>query len=223
MHVGEETEFYQILQQAVAQCRPLNMIETGTYLGMGTTSALCLGLSRIPQVKCNFYSIEISPVFYSAALQNLRQKNLLQYVHILNGLSVPRNMLPTKEAIQKTTVDDCIRSGIYADFPENMRAEVYHSETARQDCPEDLLGLCLAACDFRPDILLLDSAGHMGFIEFQYALSKIQGQCLFILDDTRHVKHHNSLHFMSNDKRFQILNNSHERFGFCIARYTPEV
>jgi len=221
MSVGEETEFYRTLEQLIQLVRPLTIIETGTYLGRGSTAAICRGLAKLPEIRCAFYTIEVNARHYGQALANLAEKGHLPRVKPLHGLSLPRALLPSKEAIRMATVDAPAHADIFVDFDEDIRADVYFQETNHADCPDDLLGLCLAACAGRPDILLLDSAGHLGFVEFQYVLSKLKGPCFFALDDTLHVKHYESLLLVRRDPRFQILKESSERFGFCIAKFTP--
>lgn len=223
MHVGEETEFSRAIEQLIVLVRPLTIIETGSYLGLGTTLAICRGLTALPQVRCAFHSIEINVRNYAQALTNLAERGHLPMVQVLNGLSLPRILLPSREAIRRAVVDEPPHGDIFVDFPEDVRADAYFQETNRADCPDDLLDLCLRSCGYRPDILLLDSAGHLGHIEFQYVLAKLRGPCFFALDDTLHVKHYESLLHMRRDPRFQILKESPERFGFCIAKFTPQM
>jgi ADP-heptose:LPS heptosyltransferase len=58
-------------------------------------------------------------------------------------------------------------------------------------------------------------------VEFNYLIERLQGPCYIILDDIRHIKHHRSLKQMGDDLRFTILTVSDEKFGFCIAKFTP--
>ena len=140
----------------------------------------------------------------------------------LYGLSVPRGLLPSKEEIQKKYVDGLKGDNVFVDYPAERRAEAYHNETANTGAPDDLLELCLRNCNYSPDILLLDSAGHLGFIEFQYVWPKLKGTCYIVLDDTKHVKHRESLALMKRERaRFSILVDSAEKFGFCVAKFSP--
>ncbi|MDR1612805.1 MAG: hypothetical protein LBT97_08475 [Planctomycetota bacterium] len=221
MQVGEESEFARSIEQLVRLVRPLTIIETGTYLGVGTTSAICRGLAALPQIRCEFHTIEVNPRHYTAALVNLAERGYLRLVNPLNGLSLPRSLLPSREAIRRYTVDEPPGEDIFVDFPEESRVDIYFRETEHADCPDDLLDICLRSCGCRPDLLLLDSAGHIGFIEFRHVLDKLRGQCFFALDDTMHVKHHESLVFIRRDPRFTILRESADKFGYCIAKFTP--
>ena len=80
----------------------------------------------------------------------------------------------------------------------------------------------MRAWNGKPDFVLLDSAGHMGIIEFDYFLSLVRGPCTLMLDDTRHVKHHPSLQRMKADPRFVIELESPEKFGFVLASFHPK-
>jgi hypothetical protein len=80
----------------------------------------------------------------------------------------------------------------------------------------------LAHFEYQPDFVLLDSAGHLGHLEFVYTTSKLRGRCFIALDDTNHVKHYQSVLDMKQDpKRFRIVAESKEKFGFCIAEFNP--
>ena len=220
-YAGKESKLYSDLQNLVLAVRPFTIIETGTYHATGTTASICGALALLPNLKCSFYSIEVNAANYAIALENLKKNNLLNYVIILNGLSVPRAILPTLEEINQFANGTGFPQGVFADFPENQRAQIYYDETNRADCPDDLLGLCLASCNYQPDIILLDSAGHMGFVEFQYVVNKIKKEMYFVLDDTNHIKHYLSKQHIKQDKRFQIIVDDNDRFGYLIAKFRP--
>jgi ADP-heptose:LPS heptosyltransferase len=168
-----------------------------------------------------FHSIEINPAHFSHAVANLRAAGLDSFVRLFRGLSVPRALLPTMAQIEDKTVRRPEYDDIFVDHQETERARLYFAETNFTDCPDDLLGGALAGFGNRPDFVLLDSGGHMGFVEFQYLVQKLAGPCLIALDDIHHIKHHHSLRFMRHDPRFELLVESQEKFGFCIARFTP--
>ena len=61
----------------------------------------------------------------------------------------------------------------------------------------------------------------MGNIEFNYLLNKISKPCYIGLDDVYHIKHHKSLQQIQSDFRFEVIKISKEKFGFCLAKFTP--
>ena len=110
---------------------------------------------------------------------------------------------------------------LFVDHDESDRAARYYAETDFPGIPDDLLGQCLREFSFRPDFVLLDSAGHMGYVEFRYLLPFIQAPCYLALDDIYHVKHYRSFSQLCQDSRFELIAASEEKFGFCVAKFTP--
>jgi len=221
--VDSSSQFSTAIEKVFRKIRPQRIIETGTYLGEGTTKVIASVIEKIGLVDAKFYSIEINPYNFKKAKWNLTKNRLVKYVSLLNGVSVPSTHLPSKEDIKERTVDSIEYNDIFVDHRENERVEKYFDETNFPGLPEDLLGQCLAEFNYKPDFILLDSGGHMGYIEFNYVLSKLQSDCIIALDDVYHIKHHKSFLFMKQDPRFEIIVESKEKFGFCIAKFTPVI
>jgi glycosyltransferase involved in cell wall biosynthesis/ADP-heptose:LPS heptosyltransferase/predicted O-methyltransferase YrrM/Tfp pilus assembly protein PilF len=221
--IDGESEFARAIRKFFKIHQPRRIVETGTYLGTGTTRVITETLRDLGIRNAIFHSIEINPQHFALAQTNLRAAGLDTFVHLQRGLSVPRALLPTIAQIEEQTVSQPEFSDIFVDHREAQRAKLYYAETNFSGCPDDLLGQILGRFDNRPDFVLLDSGGHMGYVEFQYLIQKLAGPCLIALDDIHHIKHHKSLQVMRRDPRFEILVESQEKFGFCIARFTPPV
>jgi len=219
--IQEGSGFETSLRELVLSIKPRTIIETGTYLGNGTTRIVATALRDAGLVDTTFYSIECNPLHHRQAYCNLDQAGLLPFVKPLLGLSVPRNLLPSVESILDDTVRNVVEDGIFVDHQEQDRAGLYYRETDFPDIPEDLIGACLEQFGSRPDLVLLDSAGHMGSVEFEYVVERLQGECYLVLDDIRHVKHYRSFQMLQKDPRFTVITSSDEKFGFCIARFNP--
>jgi hypothetical protein len=85
---------------------------------------------------------------------------------------------------------------------------------------ENLFGKYVKAMVTKKPLILLDSAGGMGFLEFQSLLKLMAGNDFFlILDDIHHLKHFRSYNIIREDKHFTILDESIEQ-GWVIAKYT---
>lgn len=207
-------EFRQAVKDLILEREPIRVIETGTYHGTGSTRALIDGLEAAGG-DYTLLTIEVNPGHHGIAQMNLAGYSRVQ---LLNGLSIPRRLLPS-DLDTRTMIESLRSSDVYVDHGEAERLQLYRGEVSF-DVPDDLLGKAMASFSGAPDLLLLDSAGHLGFIEFNYALSLLRSPCLIVLDDTRHIKHYKSLQLMKRDPRFEILKESDERFGFCIAEYT---
>jgi hypothetical protein len=72
-----------------------------------------------------------------------------------------------------------------------------------------------------PDFVMLDSAGHLGWIEFQYLMLFLKLPCVLALDDTKHLKHYRTLAFIEKDSRFKVVARGSERFGWVVAEFQP--
>jgi hypothetical protein len=217
--VDTESQFARSVRDVFKRFTPRKIVETGTYLGNGTTMIIAKSLREFGIDDARFISIEINPRNIAKAEQNLSRAGLS--LAIWNGLSVPREMLPTRQQIERDLVNNVLAEDLIVDHEEADRATLYHRETDFPDLPDDLLGLALAEFENRPDFLLLDSGGHMGFVEFEYAISKLRGPCLVALDDIHHVKHFRSFQKITSDLRFTLIAVSEEKFGFCVARFNP--
>lgn len=196
---------------------PKTIIETGLYHGTGSTSLITSLIRDIP-LDADFYSIECNEKNIKIAEYNLSQDGLIDHVEIHSGLSVPHLLIPSIEE----TIED-IRTarkiGMYVDH-EIDDSSFYTKETSNYE-EDDILGKLLKYLSGEVDFLLLDSAGHMGFIEFKYVLPLIKTPCAIALDDIKHLKHYRSLEMIKNDKRFKLIHENDEKFGSAIALFTP--
>jgi len=191
-------KFNRFISAAIGDYGCKKIIETGSYLGQGTTAAIRSAMT--PDALC--YSIEVNPDFHNIAKRN----NEGSGINFLLGLSVPNTMIPVDLTFN---VPDTV---VVDHYPAN-RAEMYRKEVSH-NVPDKLLYQCLEAFDFAPDMVILDSAGHMGFIEFQYLMTHVKGEFILCLDDTNHVKHYETLQCCkAYPDQFTILFETDEKFG----------
>lgn len=218
MKVATDSEFARSLKRVFRERRPARVLETGTHLGTGTTRIIGEAIREAGLGNVQFISIEVNPEYVAQARANAAAAGIP--VDIRHGLSVPRTMLPAAEQVRQEYVEK-VDPAVFVDHPESVRVQTYLAETDFPGVEDDLLGKALRDWDGKPDFLLLDSAGHMGFIEYEYALTQLRGPCAIMLDDTRHVKHHRSVQRMKQDPRFTIEADSPEKFGYVLARFEP--
>ncbi len=218
--VAGESSFGAEIRKLFSKIKPRKIIETGTYLGTGTTTIIAGALKALGIHDAAFYTIEVNPQNYARAKEYFTASNM--NVQALNGLSVPRSMLPDRDQIARRTITDVDYDGIFVDHREQGRVELYYGETDFPQVEDDLLYKCLERFDFKPDFVLLDSAGHIGSIEFGYLIESLRGECYIALDDVYHVKHHRSFQVIQSDPRFEVVTASKEKFGFCIAHFKPK-
>lgn len=187
------------------ECKKI--VETGSYMGTGTTRAIREALTGDEEV----YSIEVNPEHYAQAKKN----NEGTIIKFLNGLSIPKPKLPIDTTFN---VPDHV---IVDHYPENRNA-LYQKEV-RFDVTDALLKKVLKEWNNRPDFVILDSAGHLGLIEFKYLMSMAKGTFFLALDDTDHVKHYESMQLIKADsERFTVLFETSEKFGSAIIKVSVD-
>ena len=215
--VAVDSEFSRAIRGLVAERRPRYFLETGTFLGMGTTQIIGQAILAAGLTDYDFISIEVNPKLYRQAVKNLEGCGFRIDPRL--GLSLPQAMLPTDQALAGEIAEHR-NDGVYIDYAEDKRVEKYQAEVDFRG-QDDLMGKAIGAWQGRVDFALLDSAGHLGFREFKYFLTKLRTPCLLALDDTRHLKHCESLKAAKADSRFKLLVESDEKFGFAIMDVTP--
>lgn len=183
------------------------IVETGSYLGEGTTEAIRRAMHGDEEV----YSIEVNPEYHSIAIEN----NLNSGIHFLNGLSVPRPQIPVD-----TTFN--VPDHVIVDHYPKHRAELYRKEVAH-NVPDCLLQKVLEKWEYQPDFVILDSAGHLGLIEFKYLMSMVKGSFFLALDDTNHVKHYETMQLiMSHPEKYKVIFQTDEKFGSAIIKVSED-
>ncbi len=171
------------------------VIETGTYMGLGTTKAVLKGM-REHEMEFEFYSIEVNPQYAKMAMKN----NVgVKGLHILNGLSVPKSQLPTDATFN-------VPNHVIVDYKPHERFKNYMAEVSH-NVPDCLLKVAIEKLDGIPELVILDSAGHMGLIEFKYLMSLVpHHEFYLLLDDIGHVKHYETLQLIkSNESKYNVI------------------
>lgn len=209
-------ELEAAIRRAVARFRPRSILETGTYLGEGTTRILYESAKETGPFE--LITIEVHREYHAVAQMRYRD---CPEVRCLHGLSVGREDLPTAEWIDQHMVKNNI-PGIYYDHPSRQRVGLYMSETdCEEGVPDDLLVKML---DHSPDLIVLDSAGHIGHLEFQTVVQRATPPYVLVLDDCAHIKHFASAQFIRQapaEQGWSIIEEGSERFGWMIALRLP--
>lgn len=200
-------ELREDIYNFIQDYKPRNVIETGTYNGLGSTSAILHGLKDAHGTQFSFISMESDPVFYNQARQNMEEEIYDGSLVLMNKISVPRHLLPS----------------MVEDVPDDIITD--HADPSRylREVPKGIedngLMAALILLDYRPDMVLLDSAGHLGTIEFYYLLQHAVSPFILILDDTLHRKHYKTLAVIkAQPERFDILKESNNKFGHAIIQ-----
>lgn len=220
------------LRAAVRQYRPRVVVETGTYLGTGSTRMIAEAFA--PGAPEKFYTIEISRTNYETARQNLAH---LGAVEVVWGLSVGREQ--ARDFIRGDSfLWEAGSHGIEVEQPEDPVAFYLNEINADilglcscvedNDCyrkpaaPENLLARLLSQYNDRRPLIALDSAGGLGWLEFQEVLRLQEGlPFVLFLDDVNHVKHYRSLKYVQSSPGFRLID-CDLRHGWALAAYEPQ-
>jgi predicted O-methyltransferase YrrM len=190
-------EFRDVVRRLVKDHGIDEVVETGTYLGTGSTSVFAgEGL--------NVFTIECSLNHITQAVQNLEGNNNVCFVH---GLSLKR-----EELIKGLMSMTFLYGGIY----DSTRPKVFYTQEVLQPVlVEDALSL-FAKNESR-QLVFLDSAGGVGYLEFLEFMSwplDVRRQKVLLLDDVKHVKHARSVQSLK-DWGFDVGVSQDGRFAWC--------
>lgn len=199
--------FNKALTTLVANNGITKIIETGTYLGTGTTRAILDGLQAHGK-PFQFFSIEVNPDNYKKAVMN---NGRVGGLYLINGLSISKSDLP--KVVEFTDFPD----NVVVDYQEQTRSTSYVNEV-KYNVKDEVLYECLKAFDARPELVVLDSAGHIGMQEFDYLMQYVQGTFFLALDDINHVKHYKTVQKIKDDERFKIVWETSDKFGSLLAK-----
>jgi hypothetical protein len=190
------------LGNAIADVRPAVAIETGTYDGEGSTQLLIDTFG--PNPPSSLYTIECSTELYTLAKQRLA---VYPFVHCIHGLSVKR-----AEAIAHIRQDPWLE---YPDAAPNLYGEMPNPQqfyTAEVNCPnektldEDCLRTLLRKHKDQPLLVVLDSCGGTGLLEFRIVESTLHEQkYALLLDDINHIKHYRSFEEIVRRRDFYVV------------------
>jgi hypothetical protein len=230
----DSRELRQLLAQAIVRERIVHVIETGTFEGLGSTRFLAetFASTMPPQT---FVTIEANWRSWRRARRNLRR---FRFVRPLWGRS-----LETRRALEFLETDQCLREhGRYPDiFIDDVQDPVtfYRREImGGGDLPKSLHRRALRelhrAVYYRGEgilerllrrvrnerpLVVLDSAGGVGWLEFQTLTTVMHDRRYhLLLDDVHHIKHFRSLAHIRSDPAFRIIGLD-ERHGWALATH----
>jgi hypothetical protein len=201
LEVPHDPELIDVLAKILGSIpRPMAIVETGTYQGLGTTQIVIKALTQMVKNKPQllkmptFTTIEASEKNCLIAKNNLREHGWIQ---ILHGCSVD-----LKEAEEFIKNDKAILN--HEEYPDILIDSLDPVNFYLQEIQGTLFGPGKRGKDnlllkLMPDIwnkrplFILDSAGGMGFFEFQTVV-KLMGDSRYhiFMDDINHLKHFRS-------------------------------
>lgn len=210
MHMKDDPVLNGLLDQIIRDTPIEIAIETGTYLGTGSTRFVADAFLRVDEPTV-FYTVEAN---YENAMAARRNLESYRFVLPLWGNTVDvaaaEQWLKHDEALAHPERYPDIWTDHMANAVAHYGAEVRGSAPPK-DHPdwagENLLAKLLEEFQDANPLVILDSAGGIGFLEFTVLLGEMKGKPFhLLLDDVGHVKHFRSMAYMQeHPEQFTIL------------------
>lgn len=225
MYMSDDKNLQELLKKTIKDKEITHVLETGTFQGKGSTRMVAEAFLnyRAPE---KFVTIEANYFSWIKAVENLKP---YPFVTPVWGLSLNR-----AEAIKFVEDDEMLKNAdkypdVYCDGGENphqfyikeIKGELGNSrfkilnkvyerkvkkEMKAHHKGDDLLVKYLTEMRGKNLLVLLDSAGGVGYLEFKKTIETLKDQSyLLILDDIHHVKHYRSYQDVKNSSDFTII------------------
>jgi hypothetical protein len=216
-----------------------NIVESGTFMGLGSTTLLANAIIASNKALPNFRTLEVDEKLFNNARKNLSK---FPFVTCKWGISVT-----AEDAIAFIKKDDAINQhekypDVFIDDTENPVAfyvnevngqlsklhmkESFFTKLAdklfskpKAIFEEGIFDAVIPSIKKSTPLFLLDSAGGLGYLEFQKVHTLMDGYPYFlILDDIHHLKHFRSLRDIQANTNFTIIEKNLEH-GWVIAKF----
>jgi hypothetical protein len=233
MHDSDELR--SLLRDVIVRERIQHVVETGTHEGMGSTRFVAESFPPGAS-PTSFVTIEAGWKSWRRARRNLRR---FSFVTPLWG-----HTLGLRTAIEFVERDECIRHherypDVFIDelddpvafytrelvrgldgTPRQIHRRLQYAIDRRlRYSGEDLLAKSLSCVRDETPLVILDSAGGTGWLEFTTLVETMQTRpYVLLLDDVHHLKHFRSLAHVRQDPAFEILGLD-EAHGWMLAKH----
>ncbi len=235
--MSKDDKFIKTLDEIFERNLIKNIVESGTFKGTGSTTTIAESIIRTNSSINKFYTLEVDKKFHKIAVKNLKKFNFIKPIW---GISVS-----PKEAVDFINNDDAIINhikypDIFIDTIENPKdfyineingqlskitekrnffSNLFSVKNDNETFQENVFDHLLPNLINETPLILLDSAGGIGFFEFKTVLKHLMNSpFIIILDDVNHLKHFRSLNYIRESNNFKILNESIED-GWIIAEH----
>lgn len=237
--MSSDGDFIKALEDLFERNAISHILESGTFLGLGSTKLLAETIVRLKKPPPVFYTIEVDLALYKKACKNVAKYN---FIKPLWGLSVR-----SEDAVAYIKTDEAIRhheryEDVYIDdikdpvtfylneinghlsklyYKKNRLIQFFKNlvETKNPIFEENLFAKIIPEIKYTKPLILLDSAGGLGYLEFKTICSLMEEKPFFlILDDVHHLKHFRSYNDIATNGNFTILAEN-KKHGWVIAKY----
>jgi hypothetical protein len=185
------SEFGKAIREYILNYTPKNIVEIGTWKGLGSTFTIIKALQE-SNYTSNFISLETNPEFYKIAQNNL--KDYSQYVTLILG-----------RIIEFKEIEDFVSRHQLDSQHLGWLEEDKHNYTM---CPN-----VLAQIPDQIDLLILDGGEFSTYGEWQILKDRSK---IIMLDDTKMLKCKQIVEESISNPAYHLLTESDERNGFHV-------
>lgn len=203
--------FSQIMENLIKENKIEEVIETGTFNGLGSTMIFAkIGIKTQTIESClsSFFAAKDNLKNYSNVI--LHHGSSLKIQEMLDFIDQDDFYSSSEIKIQNISID-----GGSVDAKSFYKDEVTgfgYSAPPKEDILFNLIN------NPKKQLVFLDSAGGVGFLEFKKFMSideSFRKNKILVLDDVAHIKHYRSVNFLKENK-YNVSISSDKRFAYCI-------
>lgn len=193
------SEFKSVINELIANNDIDEIIETGAFNGLGSTSVFADTKKYVFSVECN----------YNNFITSSRNLQYYENVCLIHGLSLKRVDLIRfllNESFEIETKYD-------SDFPKTFYMREINQQVVIENALEVLCN------NDRKQLIFLDSAGGVGYAEFLYIMDlqpNFLKNKILVLDDISHIKHKRSVENL--ELKYEVFKSKDQRFAWSILK-----
>ena len=235
--MSKDQEFIDAINDLFRTQKITHILESGTFVGTGSTTTLANAIIKNELPVKSFRTVEVDFKIYKKAKKNLapfsfvtptwgmtiKLEEALDFIEsdeaINNHHSYPEIFIDNIEDPKSFYKNELSGQLSKHHFRQNLGQRIISTLKQNQETfEEEVFEKYLNPIKAENPLILLDSAGGIGFLEFQTVLKIMDGNPFWlILDDIHHLKHFRSYQQVKQDPQFEILAEN-AADGWVIAR-----
>jgi hypothetical protein len=208
IHADSDPAFNSTITDLITDFMLQDIVETGTYTGQGSTSIFAK--TGLP-----VYTIEAKPSFAKQARQYLKDENVV----VFNAFSLPKTLM-LKYIVEQQYLQLPLSPTLKTDGPPSFYLKELFYDTEHVVLEDMLPSLIL---NERRQLIFLDSAGAIGYLEAMYVAKllekhNLQNKKIILLDDVDHIKHGNSVIDLAEKWGWVVSITKSGRLGWAVHK-----
>jgi hypothetical protein len=200
--VNRGSKLGEIIYNLCLQDDIKNIVEIGTWNGMGTTKCIYDAISE-KKGEYLVYSLECNTEFHNIALINYKNLPKLNNFNMILGTIIT----PEENKDPKNNYEDIF----FNQYSREVQNYWYLQDLENCKKVPNVLSIIPDSID----LLILDGGEFSSFAEYQKLKNRTR---YFILDDVNTIKNNEIAILMRKDSNYQIIHDSDDRNGFLVSK-----